>query len=50
MVAPIATSARVVVDGKFFRLGGKKFYLKGVSYGPFAPDGSGALSIEFKRS
>lgn len=28
------------MDGKFFRLGGKKFFLKGVSYGPFAPDGS----------
>ncbi len=30
---------RVTVDGKFFRLGEKKFYLKGVSYGPFTPDG-----------
>lgn len=29
---------RVTVDGKFFRLGDKKFYLKGVSYGPFTPD------------
>ena len=29
---------RVTVDGKFFRLGEKKFYLKGVSYGPFTPD------------
>lgn len=28
---------RVRVDGKFFRLGGGKFYLKGVTYGPFAP-------------
>src|SRR5882724_8017 len=37
MVAPVSTSARVMADGKFFRLGGKKFYLKGVSYGPFAP-------------
>ncbi len=26
------------VDGKFFRLGGKKFYVKGVTYGPFAPN------------
>src|SRR5580692_6035915 len=39
MVAPASTPARVTVDGKFFRLGGKKFYLKGVSYGPFAPNG-----------
>ncbi|MDB6122613.1 MAG: glycosyl transferase family 2 [Pedosphaera sp.] len=29
------------MDGKFFRLNGKKFYLKGVSYGPFAPDAAG---------
>ena len=40
MVAPASTPTRVTVDGKFFRLGGKKFYLKGVSYGPFAPDGA----------
>src|SRR5688500_7382866 len=32
---------RVRVDGKFFRLGGKKFYVKGVTYGPFAPDAHG---------
>lgn len=32
---------RVRVDGKFFRLGAKKFYAKGVTYGPFAPDGNG---------
>lgn len=32
---------RVRVDGKFFRLGGKKFYVKGVTYGPFAPDARG---------
>src|SRR5262245_28852610 len=28
---------RVTVDGKFFRLGEKKFFPKGVTYGPFAP-------------
>ena len=27
----------MTVDGKFFRLGGEKFFIKGVSYGPFAP-------------
>src|SRR4051794_7407715 len=27
---------RVRVDGKFFRLGQRKFFAKGVSYGPFA--------------
>lgn len=26
------------VDGKFFRLGEDKFFLKGVAYGPFAPN------------
>jgi GT2 family glycosyltransferase len=29
------------VDGKFFRLGEKKFYVKGVAYGPFAPNAAG---------
>ena len=29
------------VDGKFFRLGEKKFYVKGLSYGPFAPNAAG---------
>lgn len=28
--------SRVKVDGKFFRLGEKKFHVKGVTYGPFA--------------
>ncbi len=32
------------VDGKFFRLGEKKFYAKGVGYGPFAPSASGDKS------
>jgi hypothetical protein len=29
---------RVRRDGKFFRLGAEKFHVKGVTYGPFAPD------------
>jgi glycosyltransferase involved in cell wall biosynthesis len=29
------------VDGKFFRLGEKKFYVKGLAYGPFAPNEAG---------
>ena len=37
MSASAAKSDRVRVDGKFFRLGEKKFYAKGVTYGPFAP-------------
>src|SRR6187455_177319 len=32
---------RVRRDGKFFRLGDEKFYVKGVTYGPFAPDSNG---------
>src|SRR3954466_14667628 len=32
---------RVRRDGKFFRLGEQKFYVKGVTYGPFAPDENG---------
>lgn len=32
---------RVVVDGKFFRLDGRKFLVKGVTYGPFEPDADG---------
>jgi glycosyltransferase involved in cell wall biosynthesis len=30
------------VDGKFFRLGEKKFFVKGVAYGPFAPNAQGS--------
>lgn len=29
------------MDGKFFRLGQEKFYVKGVTYGPFAPNAQG---------
>lgn len=36
-----ATRPRVTVDGKFFRRGTEKLYLKGVSYGPFAPGKDG---------
>jgi O-antigen biosynthesis protein len=32
---------RVRRDGKFFRLGDQKFYVKGVTYGPFKPDREG---------
>src|SRR5690348_2867948 len=32
---------RVVVDGKFFRLGEQKFYIKGVAYGPLPPNAQG---------
>lgn len=32
---------RITLSGKFFRLGSRKFYLKGFSYGPFAPNRQG---------
>lgn len=35
------SNLRVSVDGKFFRLGQDKFYVKGVAYGPFAPNAAG---------
>lgn len=38
MVAAESSSLRVRVDGKFLRLGAEKFYVKGVTYGPFAPN------------
>src|SRR3954447_7390417 len=43
MVQAVSSVPRVTVDGKFFRLGEKKFYVKGVAYGPFAPNAAGQL-------
>ncbi len=37
-----ARNARVMVDGKSFRLAGRPFVVKGVTYGPFAPDPEGS--------
>jgi len=34
---PISPADRVQIDGKFFRLGARKFHPKGVTYGPFQP-------------
>jgi beta-galactosidase/beta-glucuronidase len=41
MAAAASSRPRVSVGGKFFRLGAKKFYVKGLAYGPFAPDPAG---------
>lgn len=41
MAGPASSKPRVSVDGKFFRLGEKKFFVKGVAYGPFAPNAQG---------
>src|SRR2546428_8345082 len=49
---PVAASSRlrVGVDGKFFRLGEKKFYVKGVAYGPFAPNAAGQFFASPERT
>src|SRR5262245_19709460 len=41
MASAVAARSRVVVDAKFFRLGDKKFFVKGIAYGPFAPNAQG---------
>ncbi len=37
----VTARQRVTVDGKFFRIGARKFFPKGVVYGPFAPNSRG---------
>ncbi|HZL43719.1 MAG TPA: glycosyltransferase [Verrucomicrobiae bacterium] len=41
MASEVSPRTRVVVDGKFFRLGEHKFYVKGIAYGPLAPGAQG---------
>jgi len=41
MTSSQENSRRVWVDGKFFRVGARKFHVKGVTYGPFAPQADG---------
>lgn len=41
MAVAAPSRPRVSVDGKFFRLGQKKFHVKGLAYGPFAPNAAG---------
>src|SRR5258707_11644185 len=38
MGVSVSSLVRVTVDGKFFRLGERKFHARGVSYGPFTPE------------
>ena len=38
MASAASSNDRIILDGKFFRCGGEKFYLRGVTYGPFAPN------------
>ncbi|MGE0454981.1 MAG: glycosyltransferase [Vicinamibacteria bacterium] len=42
-------SGRVRTDGKFLRLGDQKFWVKGVTYGPFRPQASGVHLPETHR-
>src|SRR5215212_5808148 len=37
--------ARPTVAGKFLYVDGKKFYARGVTYGPFRPDGDGCAYL-----
>src|ERR1700722_7125381 len=37
----VKASNRVCREGKFFRMGSEKFFVKGVTYGPFKPDADG---------
>jgi glycosyltransferase involved in cell wall biosynthesis len=41
MADPFTRNPRVRVDGKFFRLGERKFFPKGMAYGPFAARDNG---------
>ncbi|MEO5804543.1 MAG: glycosyltransferase [Verrucomicrobiota bacterium] len=41
MLAAATSRNRITLDGKFFRLGSKKFFVKGVTYGGFSPGGDG---------
>jgi O-antigen biosynthesis protein len=43
MTELVASRPRVTVDGKFFRRGAAKLHLKGVAYGPFAPNAAGEM-------
>ena len=38
LLASPRSTDRVRIDGKFFRLGPQKFWVKGVTYGPFRPN------------
>ena len=41
MAVAVASRPRASVDGKFFRLGARKFYVRGLAYGPFEPNAAG---------
>src|SRR5204863_3277234 len=39
--APMPAGARATADGKFLQIGDDRFFVKGVTYGTFAPDADG---------
>ena len=41
MPDPASHRTRATTDGKFFRLGERKYFPKGVTYGPFVPNAQG---------
>lgn len=54
-LAPLTGSAKVALRGRFFFLGERKFFLKGLTYGPFSPSRNGVpfpnpevLEIDFQ--
>jgi glycosyltransferase involved in cell wall biosynthesis len=47
--APTVSRERVRVDGKFFALNGKPWYVAGLTYGPFAPNCAGEFLPEQPR-
>jgi glycosyltransferase involved in cell wall biosynthesis len=50
--APLAgepETGQIHVNGKFFRVGATKHFVKGVTYGPFAPGGDGTQFPELDR-
>jgi glycosyltransferase involved in cell wall biosynthesis len=49
MSVTVSATARVAVSGKFLRDGTEKFYVKGFSYGPFAPNTDGESLPERDR-
>ena len=49
-VEPAHSRLRVRVEGKFFRVGEGKFYVKGVTYGPFAPNANGEFFASMEQT
>ena len=48
-LAPAPVSSVVKTDGKFLRVGGERFFVRGVTYGTFAPDSEGYQFPEAPR-